>query len=68
MGGLCIDSQVDYGDTRCERSLIYPVLAWDFKQGVKEMNAKCHVTSIHTTHVDQCVPIVGTIKLINLVI
>jgi hypothetical protein len=31
MGGLCLDSQVDYGDTRCERSLVCPVLVWDFQ-------------------------------------
>lgn len=51
-------AQIDYNDARCYKNPSNPPLIWDFVQGISTLSVGCHVISIPTIRLNECVLIV----------
>jgi len=47
----CVNEKVNHHDTNNHINIGYPILEWDFKQGIERMNVRCYVTLANTTHI-----------------
>jgi hypothetical protein len=55
---ICVKEEVNHHDTNSHINIGYPILVWDFKQGIQRIGARCYVILSYTTCIGECVLVV----------